>query len=152
MLRGRRRLVAVAVVLVVLGAGLAGWRLAAGGDTALRNPQAVKAVRLYESALGRGNAAAACAALAPPMQAAVTKAASAYGRFTCTEVMSRLLGTLGAKARATIAAASITVIAQTPDTVRVKVAFGTGKAPAEMLVLRSGNGWLVGPTVTGSPR
>jgi hypothetical protein len=67
-------------------------------------------------------------------------------------VMSRLLGTLGAKARATIAAASITVLAQTNDTVRVKVAFGNGKAPAEMLVLRSGSGWLVGPTVTGSRR
>ena len=152
MFRGRRRLVAVAVALALLGAGFAGWRLAAGGRVALKNPQAVKAVRAYESALGRGDAAAACAALAPPMQAAVTKAATAYGRFTCVEVMSRLLGTLSSKARATIAAASITILAQTNDTVRVKVAFGSGKAPAEMLVVRSGNGWLVGPTVTATRR
>lgn len=152
MFRGRRRLVAVAVTLVALAAGLTGWLLAAEGHSTLKNPQAVKAVRAYESALGRGDAAAACAALAPPMQAAVTKAATAYGRFTCTEVMSRLLGTIGPKARATIAAASITILAQTNDTVRVKVAFGNGKAPAEMLVVRSGNGWVVGPTVTETRR
>lgn len=141
-LRGRLIVGSLTLLLVTGGAG---GIYQASRSTGPSNPAPARAVERYDTALARGDGAAACAALAPAAQAAIERAARVYGPLSCTRIIDLASARLDAKARHSIASATLRVVSTTATAARVQVSFGGHLKNAEVWVFLVKGRWLVGP-------